>query len=331
MKKIKIIGSMILLMMTFVLTGCSDKNAEGDKKVRIAYFPNITHSQAMIMKSQGTFEEKIGEDYEVSWTSFNAGPAEVEALFAGEIDLGYIGPVPAINAYVKSKGDLQIIAGVTNAGAVLVSRSDLVLTDLKELDQKKVAIPQLGNTQHLSLLNLLSENGLAPTTKGGTVEVTAVANADIKALMDKKELDAALVPEPWGSILINDIQANLVLDATELWRDGDYSTAVVIVSKDFEQKNPELVKQFIECHKDATVYVNENLEEAKKIVNEEITKAVSKPIEDDILDSAFSRLIFSSDISVDSIKAFAELNLQEDFIKELPDDQLTNESYLKEQ
>lgn len=56
----------------------------------------------------------------VSWTSFNAGPAEVEAVFAGEIDLGYIGPVPALSANAKSNGEVKIISNVTNAGAVLL-------------------------------------------------------------------------------------------------------------------------------------------------------------------------------------------------------------------
>ena len=86
-------------------------------EVRVAYFPNITHAQALYMKDQGIFEKALGDEYSVKWTAFNAGPAEVEALFAGEIDLGYIGPVPAINANVKSHGDVIIIANACDAGA----------------------------------------------------------------------------------------------------------------------------------------------------------------------------------------------------------------------
>lgn len=314
-----------VMLMASVFTGCGEKKSN---QVRVAYFPNITHTQALVMKNKGMLEEKLGSDYEVKWTSFNAGPAEIEALFAGEIDLGYIGPVPAINAYDKSGGDLSIIAGATNGGAVLVTRKGLILNDIKELDGLKVAIPQLGNTQHLSLLNLLSENGLKTKAEGGTVEVLAVENSDVKTLMDGGQLDAALVPEPWGSILEHDIEANLFLDYKDIWMDGEYSTAVVIAGKDFMDRNPEAVKMFLEAHKEATLFINDNFEEAKSIVNREIEKTTSKPFDKEILDSAFSRLKISADIPELSIREFAKLNLQEKFINELPDDKLMDGSFL---
>lgn len=320
---------MLLLTMIFIFSACKgSENNEKTTNVRIAYFPNITHTQALVIKNQGTLEKALGDDCKVTWKAFNAGPAEIEALFAGEIDLGYIGPVPAINAYVKSSGDLNIIAGATNGGAVLVTRKDLVLKDASELDGLKVAIPQLGNTQHLSLLNLLSENGLSTTSKGGTVEVVAAANADIKSLMDNKSIDAALVPEPWGSILLNTIGANLLLDYDDIWMEGNYSTAVVLASKDFITAHPDIVQSFLQVHKDATLYINDNMEETKEIVNSEIEKETSAAIETSVLDSAFDRLIISSDIPTESILAFAELNLAEGFIEELPDDALINNTFL---
>ncbi len=101
------------------------KESDGKTNVRIAYFPNITHNQALVMKNQGTLEEKWKDKCNVSWTSFNAGPAEMEAIFAGEIDLGYIGPVPALSANVKSNGEVKIISNSTNAGAVLLKRKRL--------------------------------------------------------------------------------------------------------------------------------------------------------------------------------------------------------------
>lgn len=117
------------------------------------------------MKNQGMLEEKLGRDYEVSWTTFTAGSSEVEAFFAGEIDMGYIGPVPAVNGNVKSDGDITVIANAADAGAVLVKSASLDISSVSELSGKTVAIPQIGNTQHLCLLNLLSENGLAPVSR----------------------------------------------------------------------------------------------------------------------------------------------------------------------
>ena len=204
-RTMKVLAAAFLTVgMLFSMTACGSsdggtKNGDAKKtEVRIAYFPNITHTQALVMKNQKTLENKWKDRCEVSWTSFNAGPAEIEELFAGEIDLGNIGPVPAVSANVKSNGDIKIISNVTNAGAVLLTGKDTNINSVKDLAGKKVAVPQLGNTQHLCLLSLLTDNGLKTTDKGGDVTVSASSNADILNLMDNGSVDAALVPEPWG-------------------------------------------------------------------------------------------------------------------------------------
>ncbi len=335
--KRKVLAVMLILISVFAICiGCGtnqggSRNAEGGKTdVRVAYFPNITHTQALFLKNQGIIEKALGAETNVTWTAFNAGPAEVEAIFAGEIDLGYIGPVPAISANVKSDGDVSIIAGATNGGTVLVSGKDVSISSVTELSGLKVAVPQLGNTQHLSLLQMLSENNMKTSTNGGDVELIAAANADIKTMMDNGQINAALVPEPWGSILQNDISANVVLDYKDIWRDGDYSAAVVIVNNDFGKKHLDIVEKFLQAHKDATVYINENLEEAKEIVNKEIQEATNKSFDQTILDSAFNRLIISETIPVESIWDFANLSKEEEFIHKLPsEDTLIDQTYLE--
>ncbi len=297
--------------------------------LRIGYFPNITHAQALVLKDQGKVEEAVGDNVNVSWTSFNAGPAEIESIFAGEIDLGYIGPIPAINAYEQSEGDVNIIANASDGGAVLVTRKDLVLEDAKDLDGKKVAIPQLGNTQHLSLLNILKENDLKTVQAGGTVDVVAVENAQVQQLMDSGELDAALVPEPWGSVLEKEIGANLFLDYKEVWMNGEYPVALVICSKDFKTEHPDVVEKFLAAHKEATLFINENLDEAKEIVNRQIKEASGKDTAADILDAGFSRMTITEVLNEDAVFAFAEVNKQEGFIKEVPDEQIIDTSLLK--
>lgn len=327
MKKKKRVVVAGILCMVILLMGCNKE----DKTVQlnIAYFANITHAQALVLKSQGTLEKELSDNCKVTWTAFNAGPAVTEAMYAGKIDIAYIGPIPAINAYVRSKGDLNVIAGASNGGAVLVSRKDFMISEIKDLSGSTVAIPQLGNTQHLTLLHLLSENGLNTTMNGGTVNVVAVKNADLKALMDYAEVDAALVPEPWGSLLENEIDAKIVLDSDELWNDGNYSTAVVIVSKDFKEAHNDIVNKFLKAHKEATMYINENLEEAKIIVNEQIQQVTTKSIDQDILNTSFSRITISDEIPVKSISEFAELSLQEGLIQELPDCNLIDSSFME--
>lgn len=304
----------ILAAMTG-LVGCGNSEKADSTEVNIGYFNNVTHAQALYMKAEGTLEETFGEDVKVNWTAFNAGPSEVEALFAGDIDIGYIGPVPAITANVKSDGDVTILSGATKAGAELIKASGSDIQSVKDLDGKTVAIPQIGNTQHLCLLKLLSDNGLAPVDEGGTVNVTAVENADVLNMMDQGNIDAALVPEPWGTTLVNN-GAEIVLDYDEVYNNGDYPVAVVVVRNEFMEEHPDLVEEFLEKHEEVTTYMQENIGESAAVVNDEINAATGKSLDEATLESAFGKIVISSEVNEDAIDDFAEISLEQGFISE---------------
>lgn len=321
MKIMKVISAVLLvIVLVGSLVGCStNRAADKGPKVRIAHFPNITHAQALIGRAEGQFQTALGEATAIEWKTINAGPAEIEALFAGEVDIGYIGPGPAINGYVKSKGDLQIIAGATDAGAILVSRKDLVIHNIGELSGKKVAVPQFGNTQDLSLRHLLKQYGLTDTTKGGTVEIRQADNPDIKTLLDKGQIDAALVPEPWGARLINEVGANIVLDYNQVYREGKYSSAVVIARTQFVKDHPDIVEKFLKTHVELTEIMNKDPEAAKETVNRQIKELTGKPLTKEVLDGVFSRLTVTNDPEKDSVIDFVGLSAECGFIKGTPD------------
>lgn len=312
----------LLLIVLFTVTalcvvGCG-KKSENEKEVHIGYFNNITHAQALLLKSEGKIEESLGEDVNVKWTAFNAGPAEVEALFSGDIDIGYIGPVPAISANVKSKGDVVVLSGAAKGGAVLVKRKGSDIKSIEDLSGKVVAIPQIGNTQHLCLLKLLEENGLKPVTDGGTVTISAVANADVANTMERGDIDAALVPEPWGATLLEN-DAELLLDCAEVYYDGDYDVAVVVARKEFIEENPDIVEEFLKQHKEATEQINSEKEKSLEIINNELKESTGKSLSDDIINKAFERIGVSADINEEALNAFAELSKEQEFISELPE------------
>ena len=210
---------------------------------------------------------------------------------------------------------MVIISGAANGGAVLVARDGTNITSVADLAGKKVAIPQLGNTQHLSLLQLLSANGLATTSAGGTVDVYAVANSEIKSLMLTGDIDAALVPEPWGARLLREVGAKLVLDYNQIWLDGNYSTAVVIVNKDFMPAHPDLVEQFLQAHADITAYINQNPEEAMATANARIQELTGAALDPEVLSEAFSRIAFTTDPARESVEAFIDLSIEQGFIE----------------
>lgn len=321
MKKIfkKVLIFAVLAMMVVSVTACGSSSSEATE-VHIGYFNNVTHAQALLMKAEGTLEDAVGDDIEVTWTAFNAGPAEQEALFAGEIDIGYIGPVPAITANSKSDGDVQVLAGATQGGAILVKRSGSDIESVKDLAGKTVAIPQTGNTQHLCLLNLLEENGLAPTTEGGDVTVTEVENADVANTMERGDIDAALVPEPWGSTLLEQ-GAEMVLDYDEIYMDGEYDVAVVVVRKEFMEKNPDLVEKFLEAHEDATLAIEDDLENSLDTINQELEDATGKALSEDIIEESFTRIGVNTEVNKESLEGFAEISLEQEFISAIPSEE----------
>ncbi len=282
--------------------------------VRVGYFPNITHAQAIIGLSQGTFQKYLGKNIRIETKVFNAGPSEIEALFAGSIDIGYIGPGPAINGYVKSGGqEVRIVSGSALGGASLVVQPDIAAAFAsvgpQALQGKKIASPQQGNTQDLSLRHYLSVEGLKKTTT-----IIPVANADQVPLFQKKEIDGAWAPEPWATILTTEAGGKRIIDERSLWKDGVFSTTVVIVRKKFLQENPQIVRSWVMAQVEITKWITDNPEEARLTVNKELEKLTSKQIPTNVLDDAWNRLSFSTDPAMSSIASFSAWSRNEGFI-----------------
>jgi NitT/TauT family transport system substrate-binding protein len=259
--------------------------------IHVGAFPNITHSQAMVGKANGWFEKAMGPNVKIDWKSFNAGPSAIEALFAGAIDMTYIGPNPAISGYVRSNGEaLRIVAGATSGGAALVVRNDSGIQKPEDFHGKKVASPQMGNTQDVALRAWLIAHGMKSKEKGGDVQVIPLANPDQLTLFVKKELDAAWAPEPWATRLIKEGNGRLFLDERALWPNGQFITAHLIVRTQFLKEHPELVKNWIRAHVELTDWINGHLPDAKKLLNQQIQKETGKALPDAVLEESFGRL-----------------------------------------
>ncbi len=307
------------LLASGVLTGCgaADANVDADAgSLRVAVFPNITHVQGLMGKESGAFQKAVGAGTKIIWTTYNAGSDEIQAFLSGSEDIGYIGPGPAVNAYVKSHGDVQIIAGATDAGELLVSRKGEHITSVKELAGKKVGVPQFGNTQHLTLLHLLQANGLKPTTQGGTVEIVQAKNPDVKSLFDKNELDAALVPEPWGTTLLHETGAQVVLNEKNIWRGGKYATTVIIARRDYVQRRANLIQHFLQAHVALTNEANSNPQKAETQVNAQIQSITQKQLQPQIISKAFPRMLIVTDPAEDSVRDFYQFSKDAGYIKE---------------
>jgi NitT/TauT family transport system substrate-binding protein len=254
----------------------------------------------MVGKANGWFDKAMGSQVKIDWKSFNAGPSAIEALFAGAIDMTYVGPNPAINGYVRSNGQaLRIVAGATSGGAALVVRNDSGIQKAQDFHGKRIASPQMGNTQDVALRAWLKSNGLKTNDKGGDVQVIPIANPDQLTLFLKKELDGAWAPEPWASRLIREANGRLFLDERTLWPNGQFITAHLIVSTKFLKEHPDLVKKWLAAHVELTDWINGHQNEAKQLLNQQISKETGKALSADVLNDSFGRL----QVTYDPLKA----------------------------
>ena len=286
------------------------------RTLRIGYFPNLNHAQAVIGLQQGGDFQRIlnannsngNDSVKIESFVFNAGPSAIEALFGGQIDVAYVGPNPAINGYLASGGQgIRIISGVASGGASFVVRNDSGIESIKDLGGKKFASPQLGNTQDVALRKYLMDNGFKTTENGGNVTVVPITPADILTLMLKMEIDGAWVPEPWATRLVKEANGKIFVDERELWPpDGKFVTANIIARTDYLKENPDIIKRLLQAHIDKTEWINENKEQAITTFNGALKKITGQTIPEDEIRDALMRLELTYDPIKESLFKMAE-------------------------
>lgn len=310
---------LLSLLALAALAGCGPKNSSNSAAgggasgagevttVHLAFFPNVTHGVALVGTGQGLFAKALGSQVKIEEQTFTAGPSEIEAVFGNQVDIGYIGPGPAVNGFIKSQGKaLRIVAGAGSGGAALVVRNDAGIANVQGLAGKRVGVPQTGGTQDISLRHALQQAQLTSTDKGGTVNILPNAPADTLTLFVKKDLDAAWVPEPWVSRLVKEGNGKILSDERDLWPDKKFATTVVIVRKQFLDAHPDLVQKFLAAHIEAAEFIKAHPEEANKIIGDRIKALTGKALPPDILKEALSRTDFTYDPLKETVLTFAD-------------------------
>lgn len=287
---------LFLAVLTALCFGNPPGSLAQQTVIRVGAFPNITHPQAMVGKANGWFEKAMGPNVKIEWKTFNAGPSAIEALFAGAIDMTYVGPNPTISGYARSQGEaLRVVAGAASGGASLVVRNDSGINKPEDFHGKRIATPQLGNTQDVALRAWLQSHGMKPTNKGGDVEVQPMANPDQLTLFLKKQLDAAWAPEPWATRLIREGNGRLFLDERTLWPNGQFVVTNLIVSTKFLREHQDLVKNWVRAQVELTDWIRSHQPEAKKLLNEQIQRETGKSLPPQIIDEALGRMEITDD------------------------------------
>lgn len=287
MKKARLAILAVILLIAASTLDAQQKPAV----VRVGYFPNVTHAQALVGRANGQFEKALGAGVRVEWKAFNAGPSVIEAMFADAIDLSYVGPNPTVTGYVRSQGEaVRVIAGAASGGASLVVRQGAGIQKASDFHGKKVGTPQLGNTQDVALRAWMRANSLKPRDKGGDVQVLPISNPDQLTLFLKGQLDAAWAPEPWAARLVHEGGGRVFLDERDLWPNHQFVITDLIVNPKFLKQHPDVVKNFLRAHVELTEWINKNPAQAKQLMNQQLQKETGKPLAPEVLEDAFSRM-----------------------------------------
>lgn len=309
-----------LLAVALTACGYGSESKDDDKKsdvaagakklsadtVRIGYFPNLTHATALVGDQEGLFQKELGGT-QLKTSQFNAGPSEIEALNAGSIDIGFIGPSPSINGFAKSKGkSLRIIGGSASGGVKLVVNPEKIKT-LDDLKGKKIATPQLGNTQDVAFLNWISEKGWKVDAQSGKGDVSVV-RTDNKVTPDAYKsgsIDGAWVPEPTASKLVAEGGKEL-LDERSLWPDKKFVITNIIVSQKFLKDHPDVVEAVLRGSVRTNVWINANPDKAKASANAALKKLSGKALPADVLDPAWKSIEITDDPLAATLDAEAD-------------------------
>src|SRR5262245_24856065 len=275
------------------VAGAQGKSSE-PVNVRLGYFPNVTHAPALVGVESGFFQKALGKNT-LDVKTFNAGPEEVTALLAGALDIGYIGPNPSVNAYVQSNGQaVRVVGGSTSGGAYLVVKPEI--NKASDLKGKRVASPQLGNTQDVELRTWLKKQGLKTDTQGGgDVAVVPQDNALTLDAFKQGQIAGAWVPEPWATRLVTEGGGKILVDEKTLWPGGKFVTTNIIVRTQFLDEHPDVVKQVLQGNLDAIDFIKTNRAKAEQDVSTQIQKVTGKPIAANLVTASLDNMQFTPD------------------------------------
>ncbi|RMW37006.1 MAG: ABC transporter substrate-binding protein [Nitrosopumilus sp.] len=309
MKIRSVIAAGIAAIIVFSALGVALSSSDNayENKIRIAYFPNIGHAIPIVGMEKGFFAEHLGEDVKIETKVFDSGPQAIESLFANSIDIAYVGPGPAINGFLNSNNqNVKILAGAASGGASFIVHPNSEINSAADFAGKKIAAPQIGNTQDVSLRHFLAENQLKPAEKGGSVVVYNIPNPDIYTLFVKGDIDGAWVAEPWATILETELNGNRLFHEEDLWPDKEFASVLLIGNVDYIDKNSAVWDDYIRAHHETQIWIEANPIETRNVFNNFLDSYLGQSLSDDVVDIALSNIMITADPKPNSVVSFAE-------------------------
>ena len=300
-------GIVVIVAIAITIISFSDYDQINQDKIRVAFFPSIGHIIPIVGLEEKIFEKGIGEEKQIETKLFDSGPQVIESIFSGSIDVAYVGPGPIINGFLKSDGkDIKILSGAASGGASFIIQPNSGLESLENFDGKRIASPQISNSQDVSLRHYLESHGLKSVENGGTVFVLNISNPDIYTLFAKGDIDGAWVPEPWATMLVQELDGIRLFNEEKLWPNEEFASVLLIARTEYLENNPETVQKWIESHEKTVTWINSNPNKSKSLFSNFLIDYMGKSLPTEIIDESFSNITITSDPIKNSVIIFAE-------------------------
>lgn len=296
--------------------------------VKLGIFKNVTHASGYVALENKLFEKYWGPNVKIEVQAFDNGSDFSTALATNQIDLGFTGPGPATNQFLKSK-NFRVISGSNNGGAVLSVRKDSGIKSVKDLVGKTVAIPTKGSTNEISLRLLLQQEGLKVTTDSSGVQLIAIAPADTLVAFRQKQVDATLIPEPWGTQIEQEgIGSTLVPWDKVPPNNGDYPLVILAASDKFLKDHRDLAKGAVKANLEAIDFINKNPDQAYPLINNQLAKLSGKGLDIALIKAAISHLKLTGDVNKAAIEELAKVSIDAGYIKDVKKEELDLSKFL---
>jgi NitT/TauT family transport system substrate-binding protein len=309
----------IIALVGACTIAASNSNAEDKVTLRFGHFPNITHAQGVIAhafsrEGKGWFEQRLGPNVEVQWFTYNAGPSAMEAIFAGSLDTTYVGTGPALNAHFKAKGDeIRVISGAANGGAALVVKPDGPIKAPADFRGKRIATPQMGNTQDIACRAWLKAQGFKVTQTGGDVLVVPTANPDQLGVFQSGTVDGVWTVEPWVTRLEKDANAKVFVE------DKDCITTWLVSSVKFLNEHKDLAKKIVAANQELTEWIKSHPDDAQKMLVAELKAETRTDVPADAVAHAMKRIELTTEVSPKLLEKAVKDGKDTGFIKDAGD------------
>jgi aliphatic sulfonates family ABC transporter substrate-binding protein len=252
---------LVLVFVTGVLTGCGSESTESTENtesageevtIRVAVQKSI--AIPYLAEALGYYEDEFSADnVNVELVEFSLGPEVIEAVASGEIDIGFLGDVPAFSGLING-GDYKIVARwESDNSSYLITRDDANIKSLQDLKGKKVSYA-FGSTQTALVYAYLEEAGLTDSD----VELMNLSLADSVTSIANGDVDAAVVDE------LRATQAVEKGGVSKLMNSEGYKLFVspIIATNDFTGKHGDLTGRVLKVIERAAEYAEKNPDDA---------------------------------------------------------------------